>query len=249
MEITSFILLLVASFLASIMGTLVGMAMVVLLPLMIFLGVPVHTAIATGRFSMLGVNMGNITRFSQNGKIQQKYFLVFAVTGVIGSLAGALYLIYINEKLLKMIIGVFMILVSVLVLLEDYIMPKSSRHRITMKHHIISASAGIFVGSYIGIIGGGGATIIILLLILVYGLNFHDALANQKAITLPISVVATIVFVYQGLIDYKLGIPLFIVNLIGGFVGAGLVTKFKGLWLKRVIVPFIIILAIRLIFF
>ena len=167
MDTLGFVLLLIISFLSAIMGTLVGMAMVILLPVMIFFGVPVHTAIATGRFSMLGINMGNITMFSQNGKIQRKYFLVFAVTGVIGSLVGALYLIYINEKLLKMIIGVFMILVSVLVLLEDYIMPKRSRHRITMKHNIISASAGIFVGSYIGIIGGGGATIIILLLILV----------------------------------------------------------------------------------
>lgn len=223
--------------------------MVVLLPLMIFLGVPVHTAVATGRFSMLGINIGNIAMFSQNEKIQSKYFIVFAGAGAIGSLVGALFLVYINEKILKMVIGIFMILVSILVLLEDYIKPKKIKHKITRKHNIISALAGIFVGGYIGIIGGGGATIIILLLILIYGLSFHDALANQKAVSLPISIIATIVFIYQGLIDYKLGVPLFIVNFIGGFVGAGLVNKFRGLWLKRIVVPIVILMAIKLIFF
>lgn len=249
MDTSSFILLLIISFLSAIMGTLVGMAMVILLPVMIFFGVPVHTAVATGRFSMLGINMGNITRFSQNGKIQQKYFFVFAIAGATGSLLGASFLIYVNENILKMIIGIFMIIVAILVLFEDYIKPQKFRHKTTVKHHIISAVAGIFIGGYIGIIGGGGATIIILLLILIYGLNFHDALANQKAVSLPISIIATIVFIYQGLIDYKLGIPLVIVNFVGGFVGAGLVNKFKGLWLKRILVPVIIVLAIRLIFF
>ena len=109
--------------------------------------------------------------------------------------------------------------------------------------------AGIFVGGYIGIIGGGGATIIILLLILIYGLSFHDALANQKAVTLPISIIAALVFIYQGLIDYTLGVPLLIVNFIGGLIGAGLVSKFKGLWLKRIIVPIVILMAVRLLFF
>lgn len=249
MDMTNFILLLIVSFFTSIIGTMIGMAMVVLLPLMIFLGIPVHTAIATGRFSMLGVNIGNITIFSQNEKVQSKYFLVFAVAGAIGSLAGALFLVYVNEEVLKTIIGIFMIVISILILFEDYIKPKKIKHKATIKHHILSALAGIFVGGYIGIIGGGGATIIILLLILIYGLSFHDALANQKAVTLPISIIAALVFIYQGLIDYTLGVPLLIVNFIGGLIGAGLVSKFKGLWLKRIIVPIVILMAVRLLFF
>lgn len=249
MDIISFILLLIVSFLSAIMGTLVGMAMVVLLPLMIFLGVPVHTAVATGRFSMLGIGIGNITLFSKSGRIKSLYFLSFAIAGVIGSFIGASFLVLVNEKLLKSLIGWFMISVSILVLFEDFIKSKNFHHKITFKHHILSVIAGLFIGGYIGIIGGGGATLVILLLTLIYGISMHDAIANQKAVTLPISIIATLVFIYQGLIDYKLGVPLFIVNVAGGWVGANLITKFKAKWLKRILVPIIILLAIKLIFF
>ena len=136
-----------------------------------------------------------------------------------------------------------------LVLFEDFIKSRKFHHKTTIKHHFLSGVAGLFVGGYIGIIGGGGATIIIFLLILIYGLNFHDAVANQKAVTLPVSVIATLVFIYKGLIDYKIGIPLFIINILGGWVGAGLILKFKALWLKRILVPIVILVAVRLIFF
>ncbi|MBI2652698.1 sulfite exporter TauE/SafE family protein [Candidatus Woesearchaeota archaeon] len=87
------------------------------------------------------------------------------------------------------------------------------------------------------------------MLILIYGLSFHNAVATQKAVTLPISIIATLVFMYQGIIDYSLGIPLFIVNIIGGWIGAGFLLRFSPLWLKRILVPISVILAIMLMFF
>ena len=71
MDILGFSLLMLVSFLAAIMGTMVGMAMLVLLPVMIFLGIPVHTAVATGRFSMVGISLGNIGQFSKKQKIDK----------------------------------------------------------------------------------------------------------------------------------------------------------------------------------
>ncbi|MEK6983872.1 MAG: sulfite exporter TauE/SafE family protein [Nanoarchaeota archaeon] len=249
MELFSLIILVAVSFASSVMGTMIGMAMLVLLPVMIFLGMPVHTAIATGRFSMIGVSIGNITKFSRNQKIQPKYVAAFALAGVIGSFMGASFLTGFSESMLKLVIGVFMILVSILVLFEGYLKPKGVKHKTKASHHVLSGLAGLFIGGYIGVIGGGGATIVIFLLILIYGLSFHQAVANQKAVTLPISVIATLVFMFQGLIDYKIGILLFIVNVIGGWVGASLVLKFDSCWLKRIMVPISVIMAIKLIFF
>lgn len=247
MDALSFVSLLTVSFLSAIMGTMVGMAMTVLLPVMIFLGIPAHTAVATGRFSAVGISLGNIGKFSRRQKIEMRYVLPFALAGIFGSLFGASFMVRIDEGALKKFIGIFMITVSLLVLLEDFLKPRFKKTRISHKHHVLSVLAGFFIGIYIGILGGGAATIVILLLILIYRLSFHDAVANQKAVTLPISLIATFVFMYQGLIDYRLGIPLFIVNIIGGWVGASLIMKFNPAWLKKVIVLISIALAIKLI--
>src|SRR3989338_4977252 len=249
MEMLGFALLVAVSFISSIIGTMIGTAMLILPPTMIFLGIPVHTAIATSRFSLLGVGIGNITRFSLKNRIQRKYVVPFALAGVIGAVFGASLLTKINEETLKKIIGIFMLIVSLLIFFEGKIKPKKARQKITIRHYFLSILSGIFIGAYIGVIGGGGATVIIFLLILIYGLSFKDAVVNQKAVTLPISIITTIIFVYQGLIEYRLGLPLLIINIIGGWIGAGLMLKFRNIWLKRILVPVIIIMAIRLIFF
>ena len=84
---------------------------------------------------------------------------------------------------------------------------------------------------------------------LIYGVTFHEALANQKAISLPITLVAALVFIMQGLIDYSLGIPMLLVNVAGGVIGAHLVMKLRGPWLKVILVPVTIAIGIKLIFF
>jgi uncharacterized membrane protein YfcA len=249
MDAVSLALLLVASFLSSIMGTMAGMAMVIMVPVMVFLGIPIHIAVATGRFSMIGIGLGNIRMLSRNQKIEPKYVLPLSIAGTLGTLIGASFLKYISENALENIIGVFIIGISVLALFEEKLRPKGERHKVTFRHHALSALAGFFIGSYVGIVGGGAATIMIFVLVLAYGLGFHQAVANQKAAILPISIIATLVFIYQGMIDYRIGIPLFIVNILGGYVGAILILKFKPIWLKFILVPVSIALAAKLIFF
>lgn len=249
MDAATFMLLLIVSFLSAIMGTMIGMAMLVLVPVMIFLGIPVHTAVATGRFSMVGVNLGSIAHFSRTEKIKSKYVLPFAAAGIAGAVSGSLLITSINETTLKLAIGILIIIISALMLLEDYIKSKNFAHKITLRHHLLSGLAGILIGGYFGVMGGGGATLVVFILVLIYGLSFHDALANQKAIIFPISLITTIVFIYQGLIDYKIGVPLFAVNIFGGWAGAKLVTKFKSHWLKWILVPLMVILAVKLIFY
>ncbi len=110
----------------------------------------------------------------------------------------------------------------------------------------------LIVVSFLSAIMGtmiGMAMLILLPVMIFLGIPVHTAVANQKAVTLPVSIIATLVFVYKGIIDYRLGIPLFIVNVMGGWIGATLILKFSGAWLKRIIVPISIVLAISLIFF
>ena len=250
MDPIGYLILLTVSFSAAIIGTMMGMAMIIVIPVMVSLGVPIHTAIATGRFSMLGINVGNIAVFSKQRTMRKEYILSFAVAGAVGAFAGASSLSLISEGALKTIVGVCMILISIIVFFEEKIRQfHHGKTEVTFKHHALSALAGLFIGSYIGVIGGGGATLVIFVLVLLYGLNFHQALANQKAITLPISLIATLVFIVQGMIDYRLAIPMLIANLFGGMIGVRVVMKMKGHWLRNILVPVTIVLGLMLIFF
>lgn len=249
MEPYSFILLLAISFFTAILGTLIGTAMLIMPPAMIFLGVPVHAAIATARFSMLGIGIGNVTKFSLKEKIRLKYAMPFATAGIFGAIFGSSLMARIDENVLKIAIGIIMIAISLLVMFEDNLHKLKVNSGLKPWHHLVSIIAGFFIGGYIGVIGGGGATIIIFLLVLIYGLSFQDAVANQKAVTLPMTLTAAAIFIYQGLIDYKIGVPLLLINVMGGWIGAGLLLKFNNKWLKIVLVPLILVMAVKLMLF
>ena len=249
METYSLILLLTISFFTAILGTLIGTAMLIMPPTMIFLGVPVHAAIATARFSMLGIGIGNVTKFSLKEKIRLKYAMPFAIAGILGAIFGSSLMAKIDENILKIAIGIIMVAISMLVMFEDKLHKIKVNDNLKPWHHFVSIIAGFFIGGYIGVVGGGGATIIIFLLVIIYGLSFQDAVANQQAATLPMTLAAAAIFIYQGLIDYKLGVPLLLINIAGGWIGAGLLLRFNNKWLKIILVPIILAMAVKLIFF
>jgi uncharacterized membrane protein YfcA len=53
---------------------------------------------------------------------------------------------------------------------------------------------------------------------------------------------------WQGLVDYKLGFVLAITMFIGAYIGAHTVTKLSDLWLKRIFIGAVLILAIKTFF-
>jgi uncharacterized membrane protein YfcA len=80
------------------------------------------------------------------------------------------------------------------------------------------------------------------------GMTFSEAIAGTKYLNVYSSGIATLVFMWQGLVDYKLGAILAVTMFTAAYVGAGLVTRINNLWLKRIFLAVVFVLALRLIF-
>ena len=59
------------------------------------------------------------------------------------------------------------------------------------------------------------------------------------------SAIATLIFMWQGLIDYKLGAILAVTMFIGAYIGAHTVTKLSDIWLKRIFISVVLVLAVK----
>ena len=55
--------------------------------------------------------------------------------------------------------------------------------------------------------------------------------------------VATLVFSWRGLVDYKLGVLLGAVMLLGGLVGGHISARLNNLWLRRIFLAVVLALA------
>jgi len=98
---------------------------------------------------------------------------------------------------------------------------------------------------YGGLYSGGYVTVLTAVLVAFGGLSFTNSIAATKAINVFSSGIATLLFMWQGLVDYTLGIILAVTMFVGAFAGAHYATRLNEMWLRRIFLATVFILAIK----
>ena len=101
------------------------------------------------------------------------------------------------------------------------------------------------LGIYGGLYSGGYTTILTAVYVAFFGMTFTESVASTKIINIFSSAIATLIFMWQGLVDYRLGLILAITMFIGAYIGAKVVTKLSDVWLKRIFIAVVLILAVK----
>jgi hypothetical protein len=109
--------------------------------------------------------------------------------------------------------------------------------------------ATFMLGIYGGFFSGGYVTLLTASYVTLFRMTFVEAIATTKLINVFSSLVATIVFIVRGLVDYKLGIILSITMFIGGIIGSHFALKLSNIWLRRIFLITVITLALKTLLF
>jgi uncharacterized membrane protein YfcA len=117
------------------------------------------------------------------------------------------------------------------------------------KPSIIQRTIGYFatvaLGIYGGFFSGGYVTMLTAAYVGFFRMTYVEAIATTKLVNIFSSLVATGIFALNGIIDYPLGIILSISMFIGGIIGSKIALKIDNLWLRRIFLVTVIILAIK----
>jgi uncharacterized membrane protein YfcA len=82
--------------------------------------------------------------------------------------------------------------------------------------------------------------------VVLFGMNFLQAVANTKLMNVFSSGIATLVFVSRGIVDIRLGVILGIAMFFGAFLGGRIVLYLSAVWLRRVFVAAVFALALNM---
>ena len=82
--------------------------------------------------------------------------------------------------------------------------------------------------------------------VLLFGTTFLQAVATTKVINVFSSGVATIIFIWRGVVDVKLGIILGVFMFLGALLGARIALFLSTVWLRRIFIAAVLGLAIKL---
>ena len=219
MNVTVLIIVFAASSLASIVGSVVGGASLVTIPLLILLGLPSHTAIGTDRFGVMGIGVMGWYLFHRKGMIDYKVGLVTGIPTLVGSFIGAHLVLQINESTLKLVIAAISALLLPIIMLSPK-MGIEKRERTLRKHdYFVGALLTLVVGMYGGFYGAMAATFLAYVLVLWFSQTFLESAATLKIGSLSMTSAAAAVFAYNGAVNYPLAITIFCGCCIGSLIG------------------------------
>lgn len=106
---------------------------------------------------------------------------------------------------------------------------------------------GFITGIFSGLLGIGGGVILIPLMVTYLGINQHTAHGTSLAVIIPTALTASIVYSFNGNIDFMPALNLAVGSIIGASLGAKLMKKIPEKQLKQLFATFLIIIGIRMI--
>ncbi|MGL5316532.1 MAG: sulfite exporter TauE/SafE family protein [Peptostreptococcaceae bacterium] len=121
---------------------------------------------------------------------------------------------------------------------------KNRHFNFTIKNTLI----GIFTGFVNGIFGSGGGTLLVPILNNVVKVEEHKSHATALAIIVFLTTASSVIYVSRGTYDVDLTLKVAAGSIVGGVVGAKLLSKVTGKFLRISFGIIMIIAALRMVF-
>jgi uncharacterized membrane protein YfcA len=241
--------LLLLFFLTSVVGVVTGSNSLITVPAMFLFGIDPRIAVATNMFGLTFMAVGGTLPFLGKGTIDRRRLPALVLLTLLGSVLGALLVLIVPSRKLPLIISISMIVVAAFTLLKrnaGVVPPDMPQTRAT---EVAAYALTFALGIYGGFFSGGYVTMLTAVFVALFRMTFVEAVATTKIVNVFSSLIATLVFMWRGLVDYKLGVLLGLSMFAGAFVGARVALKLNNLWLRRIFLATVILLALKILLY
>ncbi len=185
------------------------------LPVLLFTGLPAHSAIATARVGALGLSLGALSRFFKSDAIKWKMVIPLTFVSIPAAIIGAYLIISIPQSYVEKIVGVILILSAVAILFK----PKKkvvSEQKIGFTTYFTFFITRIAQAAF----GSGIGLLVNVVYVKLMHMSMTEANATKRVPGFVVVIITLIIFGVEGLIDYQTGAILFAGTLIGSYTGA-----------------------------
>ncbi len=244
------IILIFVGILVGFINTLAGGGSSVLYPILIFMGMPIHTAIGTSRVGFLSQGIFSVAGFKSKGVFLFPFNVYVAIAAMFGGLIGAWLSIHTSAKNLTRILAVIMILIAILILIQSKIkQEKNLPVRIKGQWLWISFLVYFLIGIYGGFIQAGMGFMIIIAGLLVNRFNLTQANSIKALIVLILTVPTLYMFARKGLVNWEAGLFIAIGTAIGSWLTSRWSVNVNEKYIRAIIASIVVVLALKLWFY
>jgi uncharacterized protein len=242
------IYLILVCFATSAISVVTGSTSLITVPAMLQLHVEPRTALATNMFALTFLSIGASLPLSTRRVLVHGRTRVLIALTLVGSIIGAALLLLVPSTSLSVIVPSAMI--GVALFSTFYRKAGSDRAVIHSESREMIGYVSTFVlGIYGGFFSGGYVTILTAVFVAAFGFSFREAIATTKVLNIVSSAIATVIFIWRGLIDYRLGIILGVTMFLGATLGGNFAMRLGENWLRRMFLAAVWILGLKALLF
>jgi uncharacterized membrane protein YfcA len=232
----------IVSIIAGFIDAIAGGGGLILLPTLIFAGLPAPIAVATNKLFNVTSSLTSAYRFYKLKSISWSIFRKVIPWALIGSFLGSQLIGSLDRKIAEPLIASLLILVALIVLFKkDF----GSEAKTSFKENAIKLCGLMgLIGIHDGFFGPGAGIFLIFTMIHFGNATFLKATGTSKVINLLTSSIALVSFILQGSVHWRFGLIGSVGVMIGSYLGAG----FAGKLGAKAIRPVFLCIAVAIVF-
>jgi uncharacterized membrane protein YfcA len=235
MTITEAIIFISIGAIAGFMNTVASSGSAITLPIMILAGIDPLVANGTNRLPIFVGFLTSVINYAKAGKIPWKKSFILAVPVAFGTAVGSILVGSLPKFYSELFIIIALVISLTLVLLNPkrfLITQNLHEKEITMRAILMCFVIGIWAG----IIVLDTAIFILFFLVLMLKHELIQANIIKSFLILVVGLISLCIFVYNGQVDWYVGITLSIGSVIGSYIGSTFAMQESSrIWVFRII--------------
>ncbi|MDD3142856.1 MAG: TSUP family transporter [Candidatus Cloacimonetes bacterium] len=235
-------------FLAGLIDSIAGGGGLISLPAYVAAGLPMHTALATNKFSSACGTVFSTARYLHAKMIDLPVALVSAVLALLGSYLGTRAVLMLSGDFLRWLLLVVIPVIAVLTLIRKNFGRQNHSRQLKLGLRLfLGGLAGLLIGFWDGFFGPGTGTFLILVYALLLHYDFVVANGNTKVVNLASNLAALTAFLIAGKVYFPLAVPAAAFGIAGNLIGSKLVVRNGNRLIKPIFVLALVLLLGRIV--
>jgi uncharacterized protein len=239
------LILILVFFFTGVISVVTGCTSLITVPVMLQMGIEPDIAIATNMLALTFLSLGGTIPFIRENKLNTQRLPSLIFLTILGSILGAFLVFTISKNTLSLLISLFMVAIAIFVFLNPQTGVKPNPDPPSTLAEFLGYLATFLLGIYGGFFSGGYVTLLTASYVMLFNQTFLEVVGITKVINVFSSLVATLIFTAYGVVNYPLGIVLSLTMFFGGILGAKIALNLSNIWIKRLFMLVVILLAIK----
>lgn len=236
--------MIIVAFIAGFISSIAGAGGAIVLPVLLWAGLPPLNALATNKFQSVFGTLSSTINFFRKGYIDFQALFPALCYAFVGSMLGTYLVQQISTDFLSLMMPYMLIVLAFYMLLSPTITDEDLPPKISK--HTFAPVVGGGIGLYGGFFGPGMGSFFAVAFASLQGFNMRKATAFTKPLVLIVNTTSMVIFLLGGHIIWGLAIAMAVSQVVGARIGSNLVIHRGTALIKPAIVLMTLAIAFKL---